>query len=99
MSMKKVVMRLKPERVQELLLRLPGWKLGEDGLENVRAFTSGQAARSFVSRVCKLAEEVRQPVQLRFAGSQVTVTLQGQPIKGCIGGIDTHVFNLAGRIG
>ena len=96
-KMKKVVMRLKPERVQELLLKLTGWRLQDDGLglENVRTFTSGQSARSHVSRICKLAEEARQPVQLRFAGSQVILTLQGQPGKG----INTNVFKLAGQIG
>lgn len=95
--MKKVTMKLKPERVQELLARLTGWRLREDGLglENVRGFNSGQAARSFVGRVCRLAEEKRQPVQIRFAGSQVTVTLQGQPSTG----ITTNVFKLAGEIG
>lgn len=99
MSIQKVVMRLKPERVQQLLDRLPGWKLREDGLERVRSFSSAQAARSFVSRVCKLAEDGRQPVKLHLAGQQVTITLQGQPAKGCIGGINGSVFNLAGHIG
>lgn len=95
MSKKKVVMRLKPERVQELLAQLMGWRLREEGLENVRAFASGQSARSFVSRVCRLAEEKGQPVQLSIAGNRVTILLQGQPSKG----INTSVFNLAGQIG
>lgn len=98
-NVQKVVMRLKPERVQQLLARLPGWKLREDGLASERSFPSAQAARSFVSRVCKLAEDGRQPVLVRLAGSQVTVILQGPPTRGCIGGIDTNVFNLAGQIG
>jgi pterin-4a-carbinolamine dehydratase len=96
-----VVMRLKPERVQELLNALPGWRLRQDGwgLENVRSFTSGKAARSFVGHVCKLAESRRQPVNVRLAGKQVSITLQGHPAKGCTGGINGAVFNLADKIG
>ncbi len=97
----KVVMRLKPERVQQLLGGLPGWRLRQDGrgIENVRSFNSGKAARSFVGHVCKLAESRRQPVNVRLAGKQVSITLQGHPAKGCVGGINGAVFNLAGKIG
>ncbi|MFL6202302.1 MAG: 4a-hydroxytetrahydrobiopterin dehydratase [Thermoanaerobaculia bacterium] len=97
----KVVMRLKPERVQQLLLRLPGWRLRQDGrgLENVRSFRSAKEARLFVGDVCKLAEIRHQPVSFRLAGRQVTITLQGHPAKGCTGGINGAVFNLAGKIG
>jgi pterin-4a-carbinolamine dehydratase len=97
----KVVMRLKPERVQELLRALPGWRLRQDGggIENVRSFNSPKAARAFVGHVCKLAEIRRQPVNVRLAGKQVSITLQGHPAKGCVGGINGAVFNLAGKIG
>lgn len=97
----RIVMRLKPERVQQLLAKLPGWKLRQDGrgIENVRGFTSARAARSFVGHVCKLADSRRQPVTVRLAGKQVSITLQGHPAKGCTGGINGAVFNLAGKIG
>lgn len=97
----KVVMRLKPERVQEYLAKLPGWRLRQDGggIENVRSFNSPKAARAFVGHVCKLAEIRRQPVNVRLAGKQVAITLQGHPAKGCVGGINGAVFNLAGKIG
>ena len=97
----RVVMRLKPERVQQLLRRLPGWRLRQDGrgIENVRSFNSAKAARAFVGHVCKLAEARRQPVNVRLAGKQVSITLQGHPAKGCTGGINGAVFNLAGHIG
>lgn len=65
----------------------------------MRSFNSPQAARSFVGRVCKLAEDRRQPVNVRLAGKQVGITLQGHPAKGCTGGINGAVFNLAGKIG
>jgi pterin-4a-carbinolamine dehydratase len=93
--------RLKPERVQEHLDRLPGWRLRQDGsgIERVRSFASSGSARWFVGRICKLAEDRGQPISVRFAGRQVTVTLQGHPVRGCIGGLNGTVFNLADQIG
>jgi len=101
MSKMQVVMRLKPERVQQLLDGLPGWRLRQDGsgIENVRSFNNPKAARAFVGHVCKLAEIRRQPVNVRLAGKQVSITLQGHPAKGCVGGINGAVFNLASQIG
>ena len=96
-----VRMNLKPERVQQLLLGLPGWKLRRDGrgLETVRRFTSGRAASAFASMACRLATCQRQPVKVAVAGGDVVVTLQGHPFHGCVGGITEAVFNLAGLIG
>lgn len=96
-----LVMRLKAERVQLLLAGLPGWRLRQDGrgLENARSFNSPKAAREFVGQVCKLAESRRQPVNVHLAGKKVGITLQGHPAKGCTGGINGAVFNLAAEIG
>jgi len=98
-----VRMNLKPERVQELLLKLPGWRLREDGsrlgLESARQFTSPGAASSFAALACRLATQRRQPVDVKLAGGKVVVKLQGHPLRGCTGGITTAVFKLAGLIG
>jgi pterin-4a-carbinolamine dehydratase len=93
--------RLAPEGVQEHLARLPGWKLrqGGRGIERVRSFASSGVARWFVGRICELAEEHGQPIVVRLAGRQVTVTLQGHPGRGRIGGLTGTVFNLADQIG
>jgi hypothetical protein len=94
-----VRMNLKPERVQELLLGLPGWRLREDGLECARQFTSPGAAGSFAAMACRLAAQRRQPVGVKLAGGKVVVKLQGHPFHGCVGGITGPVFTLAGLIG
>jgi pterin-4a-carbinolamine dehydratase len=94
-----VRMNLKPERVQELLLGLPGWRLREDGLESARQFTSRGAASSFAAMACRLATQQRQPVGIKLAGGKVVVKLQGHPFHGCVGGITSAVFKLAGLIG
>jgi len=94
-------MHLKPERVQQLLLKLPGWRLGAEGraIERRRHFTSFAEAQAFVGRVGKLATGLRQPVTIVLTGKRVNLSLAGHPIKGRTGGLTDEVFNLAGRIG
>lgn len=92
---------LKPERVQQLLLKLPGWKLGAEGraIERRRHFTSYAEAQAFVGRVGKLATGLRQPVRIALTGKRVDLALAGHPVKGRTGGLTNEVFKLAGRIG
>jgi pterin-4a-carbinolamine dehydratase len=92
---------LKPERVQQLLLKLPGWKLGGEGrsIERRRHFTSYADAQAFVGRVGKLATGRRQPVKIALSGKRVDLILAGHPLKGRTGGLTDEVFNLAGQIG
>lgn len=94
-------MHLKPERVQQLLAKMPGWKLGAEGrcIERRRHFTSFAEAQAFVGLVSKLATRVRQPVRIALSGKRVDLVLAGHPIKGRTGGLTLDVFNLAGRIG
>ncbi len=92
---------LKPERVQELLMKLPGWRLGAEGrgIQRRRQFTSYAEAQSFVGVVGKLATGLRQPVTIALSGKRVDLILPGHPVKGRIGGLTDNVFNLASRIG
>lgn len=96
-----VRMNLKPERVQQLMLGLPGWKLRRGGreLETLRRFTSPGAASTFAALACRLAACQRQPVKVAVLGGDVVVRLQGNPVRGCTGGITEPVFNLARLIG
>ena len=96
-----VRMYLKPERVQQLLLALPGWKLREDGraIVTARKFTNVQTAGAFGALACRLATQERQPVGVRLVGEQIEITLPGHPVRGCIGGLTRPVFRLAGLIG
>ena len=96
-----VRMDLKPERVQQLLLALPGWKLREDGRAIVteRKFASAKTAGAFGALACRLATQERQPVAVRLVGEQIMITLPGHPLRGCVGGLTGPVFRLAGLIG
>lgn len=93
--------RLKAERVQEALKRLPGWELAAGGQEIVRTrrFKDAVGARAFVGLVCRLSSGQKQPVRIRLAGEQVVVTLKGHPVRGCAGGLGNPVFKLAEMIG
>ena len=96
-----VRMNLKPERVQQLLAKLPGWALRHDSQAIVRArmFTTPQGAGAFARNACWLATKLNQPATVSLAGTKVTVTLTGHPVRGCTGGLTDAVFKLAGRIG
>lgn len=92
---------LKPERVQQMLLQLPGWKLAVEGrgIQRRRQFGTHAKAQDFVSLVGKLATVHRQPVKIALTGKRVDLILPGHPVKGNAGGLTDVVFNLAGLIG
>jgi pterin-4a-carbinolamine dehydratase len=96
-----VRMDLKPERVQQMLERLPGWALHSSGraIVRVRMFTTERKAGSFVRKACWLATKLLQPVMVSLAGKEVTIALTGHPVRGCTGGLTNTVFNLADLIG
>jgi hypothetical protein len=96
-----VRMNLKPERVQQLLLGVPSWRLREDGrgLETLRRFSHPGAASTFAAQACRLAMMRRQPVMVKLWEGDVVVTLHGNPVRGCTGGLTEPVFHLAGLIG
>lgn len=92
---------LKPERVQEMLRKLPGWKLGDEGQSILRRrrFTSLKEIHGFVRRVSQLAAQYEQPVRIALSGKSVALTLPGRHIKKSGGGLTMDVFNLASQIG
>lgn len=94
-------MHLKPERIQQLLLGLPGWKLGAGGHAIVRRQDFGNLveAAAYVGLAGKLAACYRQPATIAVSGTRVTLTLAGHPHKGCTGGLTNPVFRLAAMLG
>lgn len=96
-----VRMDLKPERVQQMLAKLPGWELHPSGqaIVRTRMFTTDQAAGSFARNACWLASKLHQPATVRLAGKEVGIALTGHPVRGCVGGLTDKVFNLADLIG
>lgn len=96
-----VRMDLKPERVQQMLERLPGWALHSSGraIVRVRLFVTEQRAGSFARKACWLGTKLNQPVAVNLAGKEVTIALTGHPVRGCTGGLTNPVFKLADLIG
>jgi hypothetical protein len=95
-----VKMNLKPERVQELLLGVPGWRLKADGgLESRRKFSAPGAASTWAAQACRLAMVRKQSVMVKLWRGHVVVTLHGCPARGCVGGLTEKVFELAALIG
>jgi hypothetical protein len=90
--------KLKPERVQEELKRMPGWKLMPDGkaISHLREFSHAAGASKWASFVAELARWDRQPVHLGISGSRVLLTL---PYRNGTSGLTTAVFDFARQLG
>ena len=96
-----VRLNLKPERVQELLMMVPGWRLRKDGrgLESYRRFSSPGGASTLAAQACRMAMLRNQPVMVKLWRGEVVVRLHGYPGHGCVGGLTEQVFDLAAHIG
>lgn len=75
--MRRVVSKLKPERVQEWLAAHPEWSLDATGevLQCTRTFPSATAATHFASFVSSLASSVKLPALLKVTGASVAISL------------------------
>ncbi|HET9210828.1 MAG TPA: 4a-hydroxytetrahydrobiopterin dehydratase [Thermoanaerobaculia bacterium] len=91
---------LKPERVQEELRLMPGWRgiVNFRAIDQVRRFPSEEVASAFASYVKVLAEESGQLCSVAQALEHVTVTLTGRHPGGCVG-ITRAVLDFAKRLG
>jgi pterin-4a-carbinolamine dehydratase len=89
---------LKPERIQEELKKLRGWRLAPDGQAILfsREFSQPWAAAKFASFVAELAMADRQPVHLGITGSRVLLTL---PRRANTAGLTMPVFAFARQLG
>lgn len=70
--------RLKPERVQEELKTMPGWRVlaGARGLGRTRRFNHTLAAAKFAAWVAELGAVEGHAVTLGIFGNRVTLALQ-----------------------
>jgi pterin-4a-carbinolamine dehydratase len=89
--------KLKPERVQEELKAMPGWRLmaGGNALVRTRKFAQPGAAAQFAADVADLAAGQGQPAILGVTAHQVTLTLQ-RPSRN---GIDMALIHFARQLG
>jgi len=88
--------KLKPERVQEELKTMPGWRLASGGnaLARTRKLSQPGAAAKYAAYVADLAAAHGQPVILGVTAYQVTLTLQRPSHKG----IDMALINFARQL-
>src|SRR3954462_11596363 len=105
---------LKPERVQEALQGMPGWKLdmSRKALDRLHEFSDSKVALAFATFATELAGAGRQPISVFVwggrgpqpisvfvSGGRVGLTLHGQPRRGKKGGLTLAVMELAKRLG
>jgi pterin-4a-carbinolamine dehydratase len=95
------VLRLRPERVQEGLAALPGWKLLGNGrsIHRVRQFKDPLHAEAFAVLVARLTAAENQPATIDLSPLQVMVSLHGPAAGGCIGELTERSLDLASVIG
>jgi len=93
--------RLKAERVQLRLKRMPGWGLVHDGksLDRVRQFHQPDDAVDFATLVLRMASREAFPAQVHVDGKRVVLTLQGHSAQGERGGITDKLLDFAASLG
>jgi pterin-4a-carbinolamine dehydratase len=92
--------RLKAERVQARLKRLPGWTLLGAGkaIDRVRKFEDPLVAASYLAFASLLARQSKQPLQDSMSGGKIVLALTGRS-KGPDKGLTDEVLDLAEQLG
>lgn len=87
--------RLKPERVQERLAAMAGWKLkpGGGSIERRVTFPGPQSAASYAHFLFELASAWGKTVRLAVNGGRVAITLGGGRI-----GLTESILDFAEKI-
>jgi pterin-4a-carbinolamine dehydratase len=91
---------LKPERVQEELMAMPGWRgiVHFRAIDHVRRFPTAEVASRFVGYVSALAQEMGQLCSVVQTAEHVTITLTGRHPGGSFG-VTRAVLDFAKRLG
>jgi pterin-4a-carbinolamine dehydratase len=91
---------LKPERVQEELMTMPGWRgiLNFRAIDHVRRFPTEEVASTFASYVTAFAQESGQLCSVAQTLEHVTITLTGRHPGGHFG-ITRAALDFAKRLG
>src|SRR3954466_9651233 len=83
---------LKPERVQEALQAMPGWKLdmSRKALDRLHEFSDSKVALAFATFATELAGAGRQPISVFVSGGRAGLPPPGLPPGGKKGGPNTR---------
>jgi pterin-4a-carbinolamine dehydratase len=86
--------KLKPERVQEYLKTMPGWRLmpGDSAIGRVRDFATAEAAAAWVHFVAGLARQQDHAYTLERSGNRIAVTLYEDGRSGRASGVTMAVL-------
>lgn len=92
--------RLKSERVQLRLRRLPGWRMQPEGkaIDRVRQFADPLVAALYLAFAGMLARQSNQPLRISMIGSTVCVALTGRSVSP-EEGLTDEVLDLAEQLG
>ena len=92
--------RLKSERVQLRLKRLPGWRMQAEGkaIDRVRQFADPLVAALYLAFAGMLARQSNQPLRISMIGSTVCVALTGRSVSP-EEGLTDEVLDLAEQLG
>jgi pterin-4a-carbinolamine dehydratase len=93
--------RLKAERVQLRLKRMPGWSLlhGGKSIDRARQFHQPEDAVDYATLVLRMASREAFPAQVLVDGKRVVLTLQGHSVSGERGGITDNLLDFAASLG
>ena len=92
--------RLKSERVQGRLKRMPLWQLQDGGkmIDRVRQFPDALVAASYLAFASLLARQSGQPLCVSMIGKTIRLGLTGRT-KGPDAGLTEEVLDLAEQLG
>ncbi|HEV8579455.1 MAG TPA: 4a-hydroxytetrahydrobiopterin dehydratase [Thermoanaerobaculia bacterium] len=96
-----VKQRLKAERVQEMLLAMPAWRLlpGGKAIDRAFQFPASNVAAAWATFVAAFAAELGHPVTLDIAQEQVVLTLAAPKVRGRQGELTESILEFAQRLG
>ncbi len=91
------VMKLKSERVQEMLAAMPAWALLPEGeaIGRVFSFPSARVASTFAGYVSAYAGEEGHNVYLDVSKGEVSLVVAGPEVRGRRGGLTEEVVAFA----
>lgn len=89
--------RLKAERVQLRLKRMPGWTMQSSGkaIDRAREFPDPLVAASYLAFAALLARQSGQPLRASLVGTNIVLALTGRAKDG----ITEEVLDLAEQLG
>jgi pterin-4a-carbinolamine dehydratase len=93
--------KLKPERVQEELKRMPGWRLmpGDSAVGRVRDFANADTAAAWAHFVAELAHQQDHAYTLERSGNRIAVTLYEAGRAGRASGVTMAVLETGKALG